>query len=250
MEATLFPRKEVDTRQIGPRADCLSVALLVIAGRKETELPVRPRRADAWKDAGQSRDDQFAAKRAALIRKAARAFSARGFYNTSLDDIAAELGVTKPALYYYVKNKEEILYACHLIASELGAQAMTFAESLPGSGLDRVVSLARRYVELLTGEFGASAVLTEFDALQPGNRKTIVAARDRFDRRFRALIAKGVEDGSIRQVDPKLTVFFFMGSVNWMTHWFRPDGAYSGQEMADRFADYLRESIRARSART
>jgi hypothetical protein len=35
--------------------------------------------------------------------------------------------------------------------------------------------------------------------------------------------------------------------VNWMTRWFRPDGAFSGQEMADRFADYLRESIKASS---
>ena len=233
-----------------PRTDCLSLPLLVIAGRRETTVPARPRKADAWKDAGQSRDEQFAAKRAALIRKAARAFSARGFYNTSLDDIAAELGVTKPALYYYVKNKEEILYACHQISNELGAQAMAYAESVPGNGLDRVVALARRYVELLTGEFGASAVLMEFDALQPENRKTIVAGRNRFDRRFRALIAKGVEDGSIRKVDPKLTVFFYMGSVNWMTRWFRPDGAFSGQEMADRFADYLRESIRAHSNQT
>ena len=233
-----------------PRTDCLSLPLLVIAGRRETTVPARPRKADAWKDAGQSRDEQFAAKRAALIRKAARAFSARGFYNTSLDDIAAELGVTKPALYYYVKNKEEILYACHQISNELGAQAMAYAESVAGNGLDRVVALARRYVELLTGEFGASAVLMEFDALQPENRKTIVAGRNRFDRRFRALIAKGVEDGSIRKVDPKLTVFFYMGSVNWMTRWFRPDGAFSGQEMADRFADYLRESIRAHANQT
>ena len=124
---------------------------------------------------------------------------------------------------------------------------MTYAESVPGNGLDRVVALARRYVELLTGEFGASAVLMEFDALQPENKKTIVAGRNRFDRRFRGLIAKGVEDGSIRKVDPKLTVFFFMGSVNWMTRWFRPDGTFNGQEMADRFADYLRESIKAHS---
>src|SRR3984893_8372917 len=128
--------------RIEPRADCLSLPLLLIAGRRETTLPARPRRADAWKDAGQSRDEQFAAKRSALIRKAARAFSARGFYNTSLDDIAAQLGVTKPALYYYVKSKEDILYACHVISNELGSEAMAYAENLKGSGLDRVVALA------------------------------------------------------------------------------------------------------------
>ena len=57
--------------------------------RRNADL-ARPRNADAWKDAGQSRDEQFSAKRAAVIRKAARAFSARGYHNTSLDDIAAE----------------------------------------------------------------------------------------------------------------------------------------------------------------
>jgi hypothetical protein len=38
--------------------------------------------------------------------------------------------------------------------------------------------------------------------------------------------------------------------VNWMTRWFRPDGTFNGQEVADRFADYLRESIKARSNQT
>lgn len=209
-------------------------------------MGARPRNADAWKDARQTRDEQFAAKRSALIRKAARAFSARGFYNTSLDDIAAQLGVTKPALYYYVKSKEDILYACHVISNELGAEAMAYAENLNASGLDRVVALARRYVELLTGEFGASAVLMEFDALRAENRRAITAARKRFDRRFRTLITGGIDDGSIRKVDPKLTVFFFMGSINWMTRWFRPDGEVEGGEIARRFADYLREAIRSR----
>ena len=209
-------------------------------------MPTKPRRVSAWNNAVLNRDEQSARKRGALVREAARAFSARGYYNTSLDDVAEQLGVTKAALYYYVKGKEEILFECHLISSDLGDQAIEFAETVKGNGFERVIALARRYLELLTSEFGAFAVLTEIDALTPANRKIISARRDRFDHQFRAFVAAGIADGSIRPVDPKLTVFYFMGAVNWMTRWFDPQGTYNSQQIAEQFTDFLAQSIRAR----
>ena len=56
----------------------------------------------------------------------------------------------------------------------------------------------------------------------------------------------GGTDGSIRGVDPKLAVFYFMGAVNWMTRWFRPDGELSGADIAAGFSDLLNESLRSR----
>ncbi len=44
-----------------------------------------------------------------MIRAAAHAFNRKGYHNTSLDDIAAALEVTKPTVYYYVTNKEQLL---------------------------------------------------------------------------------------------------------------------------------------------
>src|SRR5215469_1382674 len=46
-------------------------------------------------------------KREAVIRAAAREFNRKGYHNTSLDDIAARLEVTKPTVYYYVTSKEQ-----------------------------------------------------------------------------------------------------------------------------------------------
>src|SRR5213079_854717 len=40
---------------------------------------------------------------------AIRLFAERGFAGTSLQDIADALGITRPALYYYVKSKDELL---------------------------------------------------------------------------------------------------------------------------------------------
>ena len=61
---------------------------------------------------GRKRPRDRSVKREAVIRAAARAFNARGYHNTSLDDIAAALEVTKPTIYYYVANKEQLLFEC------------------------------------------------------------------------------------------------------------------------------------------
>jgi len=58
------------------------------------------------------RQPERQAKRDALVLAAARLFTRQGFQGTSLDDIAHSLGVTKPTLYYYVANKEQILFDC------------------------------------------------------------------------------------------------------------------------------------------
>jgi len=57
-------------------------------------------------------------KREAVIRAAAQAFNARGYHNTSIDEIAAALNVTKPTIYYYVANKEQLLLECILTGLE------------------------------------------------------------------------------------------------------------------------------------
>ncbi len=83
----------------------------------------RDRQLAAWNDTVQTRDQQFNLKRTALLKEAARAFSSQGYHATSLDDVAKTLGVTKPALYYYIKNKQEILFECHMLSQDLGDRA-------------------------------------------------------------------------------------------------------------------------------
>lgn len=203
----------------------------------------RSRKASAWKNVAPSRDQLFSLKRTALLREAARAFSARGYHDTSLDDVAKTLGVTKPALYYYVTNKQEILFECHMLAQDLGNVAYDYAVENGRSGRERIVLVCRRYIELITSEIGSCAVLSEFAALEPKNRAVIARRRDEFQKKFSELIDAGVRDGSIRAIDARMTVFFFMGAINWMTQWFRPDGKLSGEEIARTFADFLEHSL-------
>ena len=212
---------------------------------RKTSVSRRGRHTSAWKNVVLSQEQQFSLKRAALLREAGRAFSIRGYHNTSLDEVARTLDVTKAALYYYVKNKQEILFECHMMSLDLGEEALKFCEQNGRNGLDKVLLLVGKYVELITSEMGSFAVLGEFDALEQENKATIARRRDKFDRHFRRLISQGIADGSVRSVDPKMTVFFYMGAINWMTRWFKPDGQLVGEQIARQLVDLIKEAIRA-----
>src|SRR6202035_4846815 len=73
--------------------------------------------ASPWK-ASHERQRDRELKRDAVVRAAAREFNRKGYHNTSLDDIAARLEVTKPTVYYYVTSKEQLLFQCFLAGVE------------------------------------------------------------------------------------------------------------------------------------
>jgi len=213
---------------------------------KKASTARRGRHASAWKSVVLSREQQFSLKRGALLREAGRAFSLRGYHNTSLEDVAKTLDVTKAALYYYVKNKQEILFECHMMSLDFGDEAMKYCEENGKTGLEKILLLIGKYVRTLTSEMGSFAVLGEFDALEPQNKAIIGKRRDKFDRGFRRLISEGIADGTVRTVDPKLTVFFFMGSINWMTRWFTAEGPLTGEQVAERLVDLVEGALRSR----
>lgn len=210
---------------------------------KKASTARRGRHASAWKSVVLSREQQFSLKRGALLREAGRAFSLRGYHNTSLEDVAKTLNVTKAALYYYVKNKQEILFECHMMSLDFGDEAMRYCEEHGKTGLEKILLLIDKYVKTITSEMGSFAVLGEYDALEQQNKAIIGKRRDKFDRGFRNLISEGIADGTVRLVDPKLTVFFFMGSINWMTRWFTPEGPLTGEQVARQLVDLIEKAL-------
>ena len=193
----------------------------------------------AWQDTGLSGEEQFEKKRMALLRAAGRAFSRKGFHDTSLDDVAENLKVSKAALYYYFRSKHELLFECHKLSFEVGEDAFRRAEAEGKNKLDVLRLFLKRYIEALTSALGSCAVLLEVNALLPRDRAVILARRDAFGKRLRKTIADGVKEGSLSAVDPKMTELFLMGSVNRLTRWYSPEGPLRGAEIADHFIGLL-----------
>src|SRR5882724_4939790 len=95
-----------------------------------------------WR-ASRERQHDREVKREAVIRAAAHAFNHKGYHNTSLDDIAAALEVTKPTVYYYVTNKEQLLFECFVAGIELIRGGFREARSLDVPARERLNAVFR-----------------------------------------------------------------------------------------------------------
>ncbi len=182
-----------------------------------------------------SRNEQRQSKRDAVLGAAAQAFRRQGFHATSMDDIAEALGVTKGALYRYVKAKDEILFECYRMAEAIGDLALEQANAVPGSGMAKLGAFFAEFIERYLRSNFASPAMVDLDVLSPAQRQAIVKGRDRIDTGLRAIVEEGIADGSIRPCEAKFAVLYLMGSVNWMPSWYSTEGQLSPEELARSF---------------
>ena len=189
-------------------------------------------------------EDKFEAKRVEILKTAAAAFRRRGYHGASVDEIAGALAMTKGNLYYYFRNKEDILYACHDYSLNLILAVMdeVRAENIPAD--EKLHKLIVAFVHLIIDELHSTALTLDLQALSPPLLRKVIARRDRFDRGLRALIQEGVDEGLFAPADTKLVAFAIMGAVNWIPKWFDPAGAASSDKVGRTFADYLLAGLR------
>jgi AcrR family transcriptional regulator len=198
-----------------------------------------------WR-ASRERQHDREVKREAVIRAAAHAFNHKGYHNTSLDDIAAALEVTKPTVYYYVSNKEQLLFECFVAGIEPIRAGLREAKSLDVPARERLNAVLRNYAQAMASEFGWCMVRVEEQDLSPDMSSHIKAMKSEIDQGIRRLIRDGVQDGSIHPCDPKMTAFALAGSLNWIAHWYRENQSMTGAEIADAFITVFDNGLQPR----
>lgn len=185
-------------------------------------------------------------KRDAVILTAARAFRERGYHNTSLDDIAAELNVTKPTVYHYVENKEQLLFECFRAGLKLIMDGIEEQQNASASGRERLAAVITRYAEAITSDFGWCMVQAENQDLSPSMSRKVKALKSQIDQGLRSLIRAGTIDGSIRPCDEKMTAFALAGALNWIAHWYRSNDKLAAHEIAQRYIELFELGLQPR----
>jgi len=179
------------------------------------------------------------AKRLEILKSAAAAFRHRGYYGASVDEIARALHMTKGNLYYYFRDKEEILFACHQYALDLLLKVLDRVKGRNYPPEEKLRRLIVAFVHTMIDELGGTSLTMDLQALAAPRLKTIIAKRDRFDQGIRQVISDGMQIGTFRQADPKLLTFAILGAINWIPYWFDPSGGATSVEIAEEFAEYL-----------
>jgi AcrR family transcriptional regulator len=168
---------------------------------------------------------KYEQRRLEVLRAAARTFNRLGFHIATLDDVAADLGVTKPALYYYAKSKDELLSACGQLAIEALEGALEESAELELNAAERLSRFFVLYAEIICGDFGRCLALTEPRDLAPRSRKASLAGRRSLNRAVRDLIRDGIRDGSIRPLDERALSMALFDAFNGLARWYDKRGA-------------------------
>ena len=188
--------------------------------------------------------DPQASTRVDILKSAAAAFRRLGYHGATVEQIAAALHMKKGNLYYYFKNKEEILFACHQYSLD---RLMQLLHEVQHSGVgadEKLRRLVDAFVHTILDELHGTALFLDLEALTPAHLKAAIVRRDEFERGVRQVLEEGMKGGVFADGDPKLLAFAMFGAVNWIPRWFKPEGAASSKTIADLFADFFVAGLR------
>lgn len=188
-------------------------------------------------------ETRFEAQRHRILKAAATCFNHKGFSGTSLKDVSRQLGLTDAALYYYVKNKEELVYQCYLRAAELGREAMERGINDGANGFEKAYLYIAYHVEIMVGKRGPVAIMSEIPTLKRSHRNEILTVSRRHSTGFEEILESGIDDGSIISCDVRMTGNAIMGSINWIPKWFHGN-AKMAKQIVREFPDILTAGLK------
>jgi AcrR family transcriptional regulator len=181
--------------------------------------------------------------REAVLQTAAQLFLEKSYGRTSLNDVADRLNITKPALYHYFRNKEEILLACYRLGCGLIDEILNDIAAHCGTGLEKVEAFIYSYANVMTVNFGRCVMRLDDGDLSSEAFAEVRNYKRKIDRRLRSFVQEGIDDGSIVPCDPKIAAFSIAGAVNWICRWYEPDGPLPAEEIATQFARTLTQGL-------
>ena len=183
--------------------------------------------------------------RVRILKAAAAAFRKFGYHGATVEQIAAALRMKKGNLYYYFRNKEAILFACHQYSLDRLTELLEEIEHTDAPADEQLRRLITAFVHTILDELHGTTLFIDLEALSAAHLKTVVARRDRVDRGMRRIIERGIASGGFAACDAKLLSFAILGAVNWIPRWFRPDGPSTSHDVAACFADFLIAGLRS-----
>ena len=182
--------------------------------------------------AGRTTGESDPDRRAEIYRNAAHIFHRKGYHATSINDIAAAVGLTKAGLYYYIKGKQDLLFAIMSFAMDQLDELVIEPARRHEDPETRLHTIVACHARLITQDSSALTILVnELEGLLPGDRTDIIASQRDYVEFIADTLAALRVDGKVVGLDPTVGAFSLVGMVLWISRWYRADGRLDGDEV-------------------
>ena len=167
-------------------------------------------------------------------------FYKKGYFATSISDIAREAGIQKSSIYYHYSNKEELLFDILKITMvdldeniESQIKGVQGAEEKMRAAIQsHVIFHMERQKEVIISD-------SELRGLTVDNYKNIMKMRDDYERKFQSLIKDGIEKGIFADMDFKVASYEIITMCTAVSIWFNQSGRLSKEDVAKIYTDFL-----------
>jgi len=180
-----------------------------------------------------------------IIETATSLFHEKGYRETSLDDIADRVGFTKPAIYYYFKSKEDILFAIVDSIVDAALERIRTIARRDASPTERLHDLLAENTRVILENIEPNTVFYNSRGMLSLEREQDVRAREReYSQVVRDLYVEGVQAGEFLDIDPAVATATLLGASIWTYRWFDPAGRLPRERVAEDIARLLMSGFR------
>ena len=173
-------------------------------------------------------------------------FTRLGYGQSTLEDVATEVGIRRATLYYYVGTKEELLVGLLHNPIETMRTRLEEVAAQPDPAPARLAAALREYVRTMAELPELFIFLSEnvHQVMSGPEADHIRENADRYGRVLAQVIKSGAEAGEFRtDIDPSIAVMGIIGMFNWIHRWYNPDGERSLEDFGEVFIEMSLSSL-------
>ena len=173
-----------------------------------------------------------------IIDAAARMFDEKGYNATSTQDIAAEVGLLKGSIYYYINSKEDLLFRIIEESHEGALRAISTVSHLEVGPLAKAYALVKTHVKVFHDDrVKHSVFFKEFRSLSDDRKEIIRGTGHAYSLFLRSILEEGQVVGQVdKSLDARLATAGIIGMLNAMSFWYQDGGSWGPERIGNQFA--------------
>lgn len=187
-------------------------------------------------------------KREEILKSAIAIVNKKGYEGTTMEEIAAGLLMTKSSLYYYFKNKDDLIFQCHnFVLSKAVKELEECLISQNGKSADETL---KKMIEIhmyyaFNQKESFNLIIEPKKAYTDEYLEPVLRLRKHYARLFDEIIERGVKNGEFSVQEPIITRQFILGGLNWVQQWVQPNGRLTIDRITDLFALYILKILKS-----
>ncbi|MFB4168462.1 TetR/AcrR family transcriptional regulator [Virgibacillus sp. JSM 102003] len=190
------------------------------------------------------REEKTAKKKEEILQSAVRILSEKGYRGTTMEEIAAKLLMTKGSVYYYFKDKQNLLFESQIMILNRSIQNLEFINTQNVSVIMKLRKAIIAHIEYAIRERSVFVMMFNPEQIfSPSQLERIFQLRDEYGKGFDRLIKEGIESDVFRSMDVKIVRNIILGAINWVTQCYSDNGKKDETEMAELIADYVMQIV-------